>query len=137
MQEDAQKFIELLESKENWGFSVFGTEFMKEADRLSGLVLKNIRATSQVPTQKWLVFLALLPMSKSLVTLSDLSLVLPNYLKEMTSQSYKKDSPEGRARQVIIERLNVLVRRELHTEILTARRKEAINAALRYTDGNH
>lgn len=125
-----------MEQRESWGFKQDSLETLERAKKLSSMILTDVRASSLVPTEIWTLFVALLPYSDSLDAISDLSLVLPNIIKKIiVTKPHREDV--AAARQVTIERLNQLLRRNLHNGILTERRRTAITIALRYANGDN
>lgn len=135
MSDYASDFIALMESRENWGFKEH-EDYLGRARRLSAMILKDVRASGRVPVEVWTLFIAMLPYSDALDALSDLSLVLPNIIKKIITIKTDRDDLDT-ARIITIERLNQLLRKKLHSSILTEQRRAAIEIALRYADGDY
>lgn len=132
-----KEFIRLLEFKETWTLNHIDPGLMHRAEELSDLIIQDIQAAKSVPVHTWVVFLALLPYQRSLLALSDLSLVLPNLLLHIINEDYDAGSMESASRTLLVERMNILYRRKLHNDVLTKSRKQAINNVLRALDGYH
>jgi hypothetical protein len=138
MADNVQEFIDLLENNETWGFKSLGEEFMERADTYAAVIIEDVHSASRVPVETWALFSAMLPFGKSLNVLSDLALVLPEIVKKIVLLDQKTDSEDVLiARNVILERLNILVRKELHNQILTSDRKTAIRKALGQINGHY
>lgn len=100
------------------------------ARELSALILRDAVAASRVPLEIWVVFIGLQPYDDSLNTLADLNEVIPQSLKKIT----EIDSPTAllrHARDVILERLNILTRRQIHSELFDRTRLKRIDALLK------
>lgn len=138
MSKEARKFIQILEEREDWGFKKYGSDMLYKADKCAKAIIEDVHAASMVPVKTWVLFIALLPFQQSLDALSDLSLVLPRVLKEIVFlDQITQDETILLSRHTVLERLNILVRRELHSSVLTAARKQAINLALGQIHGHY
>lgn len=136
MKNAVEEFIRLLESRETWGFKYIDKDLLQRAEALADAIIIDVRQSSRVPLNVWVMFVALLPLERSLLALQDLTIVLPDVISRMAMFSSPLED-EMAARHAIIDRLNTLYRRKLHDSILTERCREAIDQAMRYVDGNY
>ncbi len=134
---DANEFIEAVEKRETWTVNLHGQALQAKAYKLADRILLDAHSAKDVPTYTWILFITILPFEKSLNALSDLSLLLKGVLT--TIISIRDDDPAEikMARDVIIGRLNLLMRNELHEAVLTEKRRTTINSILSMMHGNN
>ena len=128
---DAQTLIKILESRETWVFGEVDESLYARAKQLAAKIVTDVHAAKSVPIHSWLLFVAHLPYGESLEALSDLALVLPRVLEQMVQPQTGESIRVNTARHLLIERLNILLRQQLHHDILTQQRRDVINTVLR------
>lgn len=136
MKHETLEFIELVESHEKWVFTVHGDDMLNRAEKIASLIIKDGVAANRVPIGTWVVFTAQLPYSKALDAVADLTRVIPKFVESYVRHKSSNKETEI-ARSINIERLNTLLRKQLHLEVLTTNRKRAIQVALRYLDNGN
>lgn len=136
MKHETLEFIELMESLESWVFTVHGTDILNRAETIASMIIKDGVAANRVPISVWVLFTAQLPYAKALDAMADLTRVIPKFVENYIRHKSNDVEVEA-ARKINIERLNTLLRKQLHLEILTANRKKAIQVALRYLDNGN
>jgi hypothetical protein len=134
---EAKNFIDAIERREEWTVSQHGAQLQKRAFELADKILVDTHSAREVPAHTWILFLAVLPFSKSLSALSDLSLLLKGVLNEIVK--INDDDPDDVliGRDVIIGRLNILLRKDLHDSVLTEQRRATINSILGLMNGSN
>ena len=134
---DAKNFIDAIERREEWTVDRYGQQLQQRAFQLADKILIDTHTAREVPAHTWVLFLAILPCSKSLDALSDLSLLLKDVLNAIVQ--INDDDPEDVVigRNIIIGRLNTLFRKDLHDAVLTEHRRAAINSILGMLNGRH
>ncbi|MEY8198518.1 MAG: hypothetical protein RPS47_04700 [Colwellia sp.] len=134
---NANEFIKAVEKRETWTVDRHGKALQAKAYQLADNILLDAHSAKDVPTNTWILFITILPFEKSLNALSDLSLILKGVLS--TIISIREDDPTDikMARDIIIGRLNQLMRKDLHETVLTEKRRDTINSILSMMHGNN
>lgn len=132
---ETKEFIRLMERHELWTLQNRDQSLLERAQLLAGRIIKDKDKALQISPQVWAQFIALLPFEQSLKVLSDLSIITKGLLRKIITLRNMEAESVILARDIIISRLNVLVRREIHTQVLTPECKDAINSVIGILNG--
>lgn len=108
MTTDVVKFISLLEKRESWTVDS-EPELYAQCIRIADLILKDPSKACSVSFDLWLVFLASLPYSTSIVALARLDAAIGNATTLLVAPRAKKDYV-AEARTIMIHRCNTVIR---------------------------
>lgn len=129
-------FIESLEPSESWGFKAIDPELLKISLNIASQIKGNIHSVPKVGTDTWILFIALLPYTNSLDVLSDICEIIPNFIQKIIN-SKNTDISVSSARQLCLDRLNILVRQPLHKSVFDQKNIRILNNAIKAFHGNN
>jgi hypothetical protein len=127
-------FIESFEPSENWGFRHIDSHLLDKSLLIASQINHNIQVVPKISVDTWVLFIALLPYTNSLDVIADLCDIIPNFLTKIIQNNSSSPSVIS-ARQLCLDRLNILVRLPLHKTVFTKDTINVINGALKAFNG--